>query len=146
MQNLEQSSKEVNKELIQTPPLIKNTLEKQQYRFVGEYNHTAVKICGWTKNMLRSEGGCYKLKFYGIMSHQCMQMSPSISCANRCTFCWRDYKAPVSKEWIWGIDEPEVIIEGSLNEHHKLLNGFKGNPKTNQSAYRQSGSVKHVAL
>ncbi len=146
MEKLLESSKEVNKELIQTPPLIKNVLEKQQYRFVGEYNHTAVKICGWTKNMLRSEGGCYKLKFYGIMSHQCMQMSPSISCANRCTFCWRDYKAPVSKEWVWGIDEPEVIIDGSLHEHHKLLNGFKGNPKTNQSAYRQSKTVKHVAL
>ena len=96
--------------------------------------------------MIRSEGGCYKLKFYGIMSHQCMQMSPSISCANRCTFCWRDYKSPVSKDWIWGVDEPETIIKGSLQEHQKLLVGFKGNPKTNQSAYRQSGSVKHVAL
>ena len=96
--------------------------------------------------MIRSEGGCYKLKFYGIMSHQCMQMSPSISCANRCTFCWRDYKSPVSKDWKWGVDEPDLIIRDSLKEHHKLLNGFKGNQKTNQSAYRQSGTVKHVAL
>ena len=65
----------------------KQELEKQQYRVVGD--HSAVKICGWTKNMIRGEGGCYKLKFYGIMSNQCMQMSTSISCANRCTFCWR---------------------------------------------------------
>ncbi len=143
MEKLLESSKE---ELIQTPPSIKSVLEKQQYRFVGEFDHTAVKICGWTKNMIRSEGGCYKLKFYGIMSHQCMQMSPSISCANRCTFCWRDYKSPVSEDWKWGVDEPEIIIKDSLKAHHKLLNGFKGNPKTNQSAYRQSGSVKHVAL
>ena len=131
---------------VQTPNVIRNTLIKQQYRFVGDFSHTAVKICGWTKNMIRAEGGCYKLKFYGIMSHQCMQMSPSISCANRCTFCWRDYKAPVSKDWVWGIDEPTKLIEGCIHEHHKLLNGFGGNPKTNKNAYRQSGTVKHVAL
>ena len=146
MEKLIESSKQIKKELIQTPMSIKSVLEKQQYRFVGEFDHTAVKICGWTKNMIRSEGGCYKLKFYGIMSHQCMQMSPSISCANRCTFCWRDYKSPVSKEWIWGIDEPERIVHDSIHEHHQLLMGFKGNPKTNKSAYRQSGTVKHVAL
>ena len=46
----------------------KQELEKQQYRVVGD--HSAVKICGWTKNMIRGEGGCYKLKFYGIMSNQ----------------------------------------------------------------------------
>lgn len=132
--------------LIQTPDVIKSKLVKQQYRFVGDYNHTAVKICGWTKNMIRAEGGCYKLKFYGIMSHQCMQMTPSISCANRCTFCWRDYKSPTSKDWIWGVDEPETLIKGAIHEHHKLLNGFGGNPKSNKNAYRQSKEVKHVAL
>ena len=33
----------------------KRSLEKQQYGIVGE--HSAVKICGWTKNMIREEGG-----------------------------------------------------------------------------------------
>ncbi|MHA1984682.1 MAG: 4-demethylwyosine synthase TYW1 [Candidatus Hodarchaeales archaeon] len=121
-------------------------MEKQQYRFVGDHNHTAVKTCGWTKNMIRGEGGCYKLKFYGIMSDQCMQMTPSISCANRCTFCWRDDKAKVSKEWVWGIDDPILLVEESSKAHHKLLNGFKGNPKANKNAYNQSRDVKHVAL
>ncbi len=122
----------------------KAELEKQQYRIVGE--HSAVKTCGWTKNMINGEGGCYKLKFYGIMSNQCMQMTTSISCANRCTFCWRGYKAPVSKEWKWGVDDPNTIFEKSLEAHEKLLVGFGGSYKANKRAFEASKTVKHVAL
>ncbi len=122
----------------------KKTLEKQAYRIVG--SHSAVKTCGWTKKMVKGEGGCYKLKFYGIMSHQCLQMTTSISCANRCTFCWRGYKAPVSKEWKWNADDPQMILDKSLEEHYDLLVGYKGNSKTNQHLFNQSREVKHVAL
>lgn len=122
----------------------KETLEKQQYRLVG--GHSAVKVCGWTKHMIKGQGGCYKLKFYGIMSHQCMQMTTSISCANRCVFCWRDYKSPVSKTWDWDVNEPQFILDGSLRAHKKLLDGFGGNPATIQQVFEQSRSVKHVAL
>src|SRR3989339_1153458 len=122
----------------------KKELEKQQYRVIGK--HSAVKVCGWTKKMIKDEGGCYKLKFYGIMSSQCMQMTTSISCANRCSFCWRDYKAPVSKEWAWAVDEPDFIIENSIAAHMKLLTGFGGNPKTSRYMWDQSKKVGHVAL
>jgi len=119
-------------------------LERQQYRIIGE--HSAVKTCGWTKNMIKGQGGCYKLKFYGIMSNQCMQMTTSMSCANRCTFCWRGYKAPVSKEWKWGVDDPEMILKESMRQHHKLLDGFGGNAKASKPVYRKSKTIKHVAL
>ncbi len=119
-------------------------LEKQQYRIIG--GHSAVKTCGWTRNMINEKGGCYKLKFYGIMSNQCMQMTTSISCANRCTFCWRGYKAPVSMDWTWDADEPEMILQGSLEEHHRLLVGFGGSAKANKKAFESSKTVKHVAL
>ncbi|MBT5740030.1 4-demethylwyosine synthase TYW1 [Candidatus Woesearchaeota archaeon] len=119
-------------------------LEKQGYRVVG--NHSAVKTCGWTKTMIRGQGGCYKLKFYGIMSNQCLQMTTSISCANRCTFCWRGYKAPVATEWKWDNDDPEKIHKESLEAHHKLLIGFNGSDKANKTAYNKSRTVKHVAL
>lgn len=128
----------------QLSELAKQKLTKQHYRIVG--SHTAVKTCGWTKNMINGIGGCYKLRFYGIMSHQCMQMSPSISCANRCTFCWRDYKAPVAKEWEWNQDDPDMILEESQKAHHKLLEGFNKNKKTKQHLYEQSKEIKHVAL
>jgi len=96
--------------------------------------------------MLKGKGGCYKLKFYGIMSNQCMQMSTSISCANRCTFCWRGYKAPVSKEWKWGVDDPQMIFDDSVKGHHKLLTGFGGHPTLNKVAYEKSKEIRHVAL
>jgi len=87
-------------------------LEKQQYRMVG--NHSAVKICGWTKSQIKGEGGCYKFTFYGIRSYQCLQMTTSMFCANRCTFCWRGEKAPVSKTWYGPIDPPNYIIDNAL--------------------------------
>ncbi len=123
---------------------IKEKFKKQHYGMVG--GHSAVKICGWTKGMIKNEGGCYKLKFYGIMSHQCLQMTTSLSCANRCVFCWRDYKEPVSKEWKGCIDEPEFILNESLKAQEKLLVGIKGAKKANRKLYNESKDVKHVAL
>ncbi len=124
--------------------LAKERLEKQQYRVVG--SHSTVKTCGWTKKMIRGQGGCYKLKFYGIMSNQCLQMSTSMMCANRCVFCWRDYKSPVDKEWKFDVDDPKMILDESVKAHHQLLIGFKGYDKVNKEAYAQSQEVKHVAL
>jgi tRNA wybutosine-synthesizing protein 1 len=128
----------------QVSPGHRDELEKQAYRIVG--SHSAVKVCGWTKNMLKGKGGCYKLKFYGIQSHQCMQMSTNLSCANRCEFCWRGSKAPVEKEWVWGVDDPDFIIENSLEAHHKLLTGFGGRDETPKALFEKSKHVGHVAL
>jgi len=119
-------------------------LEKQQYRFVG--SHSAVKVCGWTKNMLRGKGGCYKYAFYGIRSHQCLQMTTAMFCANRCTFCWRGTKAPVSKTWYGPVDDPLFIIEHAFREHLDLLLGFKGHQNANQRALAESDDIRHVAL
>jgi len=128
----------------QLPDGAKKVLEKQQYRIIGD--HSAVKVCGWTKNMIRGKGGCYKLRFYGIMSNQCMQMTTSISCANRCKFCWRGFKAPVSKDWKWGVNNPDFILKESQIAHHKLLEGFNKAPTTSQISYEKSKEIKHVAL
>lgn len=121
-------------------------LEKQQYRILGPSKHSTVKVCGWTKNILRGKGGCYKFKFYGINSAQCLQMSTSMSCANRCVFCWRGYKAPVSKEWPCGVDDPKIIIDEALFYQQELLNGFAGLKTVNIVALKQSKTMKHVAL
>lgn len=122
----------------------KAQLEKQHYKTVGD--HSAVKICGWTKNSIRGEGTCYKQKFYNIQSHQCLQMTTSLYCASRCKFCWRGQKALVSKKWYGLINEPEKIIEDSLKAQSKLLNGFGGFSKIDKKIFKESGEVKHVAL
>jgi len=75
-----------------------------------------------------------------------LQMTTSVSCANRCTFCWRGYKAPTATEWKWAIDDPELILEGSLVAQYKLLAGIKGFSKSNQDLYEESRKIKHVAL
>src|SRR3989338_3469895 len=121
-----------------------SSLTKQGYRLVG--NHSAVKICEWTKKMIRGEGGCYKFKFYGIRSHQCLQMTTSMFCANRCTFCWRGEKAPVSKTWYGPVDDPDFIVKEAVKRHVGLLVGFKGNPNASKFALNQMENVRHVAL
>ncbi len=124
----------------------KKLLEKQGYRMVG--SHSSVKTCGWTKNMIRGRGGCYKYVFYGIRSHQCMQMTTSMYCASRCTFCWRGLKAPVSKTWYGKTDSPKDIIKGSLKAHQDLLQGFKGKGYENhdKEKVKEMKNVRHVAL
>ena len=57
-------------------------------------SHSGVKLCRWTKSMLRGRGGCYKHSFYGIESHRCMETTPSLACANKCVFCWRHHTNP----------------------------------------------------
>jgi len=55
-------------------PMLRSALSKQGYKLLG--SHSGVKLCRWTKSMLRGRGGCYKHTFYGIASYQCMEMTP----------------------------------------------------------------------
>lgn len=122
----------------------KKTLTKQGYRLVGE--HSAVKICEWTKKSLRGHGNCYKYTFYGIRSHQCLQMTTSMYCASRCKFCWRGQKAPVGTEWYGEIDNPDFIIDNSIIEHQKLLTGFGSHKDATQEKKDEAKDIRHVAL
>ena len=128
----------------QLTALQKRILTKQGYRLVG--SHSAVKICEWTKKSLRGEGNCYKCTFYGIRSHQCLQMTTSMFCASRCKFCWRGQKAPVGKEWYGPIDDPTHIINHSIDNHLSLLEGFNSNKKTTPKKKEEFKDVRHVAL
>ena len=53
-------------------PQLRKTLTKQGYKIIG--THSGVKLCRWTKSMLRGRGGCYKHTFYGIDSHRWIQL------------------------------------------------------------------------
>ncbi len=123
---------------------VKLLLKKQQYEVVG--NHTRVKTCHWTKSDLRGEGGCYKSKFYGISSHQCVQMTPTFTCNNACVFCWRDLRYHTEPAMQSGIDDPSLIVEGTINAQKKLLSGFGGNEKTTKEKFEGAMNPKHVAI
>ncbi|MBD3259882.1 4-demethylwyosine synthase TYW1 [Candidatus Woesearchaeota archaeon] len=122
----------------------KKSLENQQYGIAGR--HSAVKTCTWTKKSIRNEGVCYKEQFYDIKAHRCMQITPSLSCCNRCIFCWRDLSAPTATEWSWKTDSPEEIVQKCLEEHRKLLIGFRGNEKANQEKLKEAFEPNQVAI
>ena len=123
--------------------LQKKDLEKQGYRIVG--NHSAVKICTWTKKSLLDEDFCYKQKFYNIKSHLCCQMTPSLLCVNRCLFCWRDISLLIGKKLV-GEDEPETIIEGCIRKQRELLSGFFGNERVNKKKIKEAQNPKYWAI
>ena len=102
----------------------KGILKKEGYGIVGE--HSAVKICLWTKHALRGDSGCWKEKFYGVSSAGCCQMTPSLfHCENKCLHCWRNLDYTSDKK-IENIDDPIKILYGIVESRKKLLAGFKG--------------------
>ncbi len=116
---------------------------KQHYGLVGK--HSAVKVCHWTKSEITGGPGCYKGDFYGIKSHQCVQMTPALnSCTENCSFCWRFQGFDgmhISDE-----DDPEFILEESIKAHKKLISGFKGNPKVSPEKWEEADNPKHIAI
>lgn len=111
------------------PEKIKKVLRKQHYELVGD--HSAVQTCRWTKKSIRDEGVCYKEKFYGIKSHLCCQMTPSVMwCPNKCLHCWRAIELTLGDKLKGKLNSPKEIIDGCIQAQRKLLQGFKILPTT----------------
>eukprot|EP01135_Chromosphaera_perkinsii_P000602 Nk52_evm5s136 gene=Nk52_evmTU5s136 len=125
-------------------PALRKALTKQGYKLIG--SHSGVKLCRWTKSMLRGRGGCYKHTFYGIESHRCMETTPSLACANKCVFCWRHHTNPVGTEWRWNMDPPEDIINGAMENHYKMIKTMKGVPGVIPERYEEGLNIRHCAL
>lgn len=120
-------------------------MEKQGYRFVG--NHSAIKICLWCRQSLVGRGECYKSRFYGINSWRCCQMTPWVSCQNKCLHCWRaidlDMNELIDKD---KTDNPDEIIKGCIKAQKNLLTGFKGNSKVNMKKWKESQNPENFAI
>ena len=131
------------------PPSLIDALKRQKYHFVGK--HSAVKRCRWFHETLIHDRECYKQKFYGIKTHQCIQMTPAaFYCTQQCLFCWRAQSGELEASWeearmsTW--DSPEEIVQESLRAQHAILSGYRGNPGTNRQKYREALTPKHVAI
>ncbi|UKJ87677.2 tRNA wybutosine-synthesizing protein 1-like protein [Theileria orientalis] len=129
---------EANRQM--TTPTQRKRLIKQGYRLIGE--HSAVKLCRWTKSRVR----CYKHTFYGINSNQCMEMTPSLACANKCVFCWRHHTNPVGTKWKWDTDNAEFIVSESINAHLKLIKELRGIFDTKMERFNEALKIRHCAL
>ncbi|KAL8297399.1 hypothetical protein RB597_006484 [Gaeumannomyces tritici] len=119
-------------------------LTKQGYAIVG--SHSGVKICRWTKSALRGRGSCYKYSFYGINSHQCMEATPSLSCSNKCVFCWRHGTNPVGTTWRWVADAPDLIFDGIQKSHYQKIKMMRGVPGVRAERFAEAMRIRHCAL
>ncbi len=124
----------------------KKLLENQRYKLIGR--HSAVKLCLWTKEAIKTGGEryCYKQKFYGIKSHLCMQCTPAVSwCTLRCLYCWRPVADTTTGADIGGEDEPKKIAEEMIKAQRQLLSGLGGVPHS-EEFLKQAMHPKHAAL
>ncbi len=136
---------ESDNEIIQIKPIILNQLKKAKY---GVSDHATVELCHWTKKSFKSEGDCYKMKFYGITTHRCMEFSPAgMYCENRCIYCWRpmefynSMKMPEDK-----VAEPEAVVTNLMEERKKLIMGHYGDPNQDKKKLDESLLPSHYAI
>lgn len=113
------------------------------YRIVG--THSAVDVCHWTKESLRKGRVCFKEKWYGIKSHRCLEMTPSIIwCTHKCRFCWRPLEFTIRGEP--KPDNPEEIIDGCIEARRLLLTGFKGNVNVDKRKWEEAIRPTNAAI
>ncbi len=118
-------------------------LGRQGYRMVG--NHSAVKLCHWLKSEIAGGPGCYKESFYGIRSHRCLQMTPTVDACNlNCLFCWR------AQDWggdrLGRVDEPGSIVDESIEAQRILISGFKGDARVSRGVFIEGSHPDQVAI
>jgi len=131
------------------PPSLLQALKKQRYHIVGR--HSAVKRCKWLYEAIVNDRACYKQKFYGIKSHQCIQMSPALfHCTQQCLFCWRAQNGDLQITWdemkLPNWDSAEQIVEGSLKAQNRILSGYKGNLQASMQKLKEALTPRHIAI
>ena len=132
------------KEMVPVTSPTYSSLTKQGYAIIG--SHSGIKICRWTKSALRGRGSCYKFSFYGIKSHLCMETTPSLSCSNKCVFCWRHGTNPVGTTWRWKVDPPDMIFNGAKEAHLKKIKMMRGVPGVRAERFQEAMRIRHCAL
>ncbi len=118
----------------------KKILAKQGYHLVGS---GAVKPCLWLNRALRGGDQCYKHHFYGISSHRCVQMTPTLACNHLCLHCWRPIDGPLPPT---EAQEPEALLDGILHEQQRILSGYGGAKTTDMARLAEAREPRHVAV
>jgi tRNA wybutosine-synthesizing protein 1 len=106
-------------------------LQKASYRVFGKNQHSAVKLCLWTKRSVKTgeKDFCYKQKFYrsscGVTAHRCVQMTPVFTkCNLRCSHCWRNHQYFTKENHNW--DSAQEVFDESIKAQISLLTGLGG--------------------
>ncbi len=75
-----------------------------------------------------------------------MEATPSLSCSNKCVFCWRHGTNPVSTTWKWTVDPPDLIFTGMKDGHYKKIKMLKGVPGVRAERFAEAMKIRHCAL
>ncbi|MBS3817364.1 MAG: 4-demethylwyosine synthase TYW1 [Candidatus Thermoplasmatota archaeon] len=123
----------------------KDIFKKHGYALTGE--ESGVKLCHWISEKLIEGRSCYKEDFYGIDCHRCLQMSPALDvCNQNCLFCWRYQDYGERKEKDLEFDDPEEIVERSIEAQKKLVSGFRGDQRCSEDMWREAREPNQVAI
>jgi len=125
---------------MQSENQVTQTLARQGYHLVGG---GAVKPCLWLSRAMRGGDQCYKHHFYGISSHRCVQMTPTLECNHQCLHCWRPIDDPVPGVAPLG---PAELLDGILRGQKKFLSGYGGAKTTDPARLAEAREPRHVAL
>jgi tRNA wybutosine-synthesizing protein 1 len=118
-------------------------LRRQGYQFVSPKASAAVKPCLWCKRALCGGEMCYKHRFYGIESHRCIQMTPTLRCTQRCLFCWRSFEhEPAADEDL----PPEQIVARLPDLQKRALSGYKPSYRVPPGKFGEALDPRHVAI
>ncbi|MDD1696196.1 MAG: 4-demethylwyosine synthase TYW1 [Methanoregula sp.] len=122
-----------------------DALRRQGYQFFNAASSAALKPCMWCKRALTGGDMCYKHQFYGIDSHRCVQMTPTLRCNQRCLFCWRSFEHEVVEEEECS---PETILAGIRKFQKKALAGYNAVLQNNVTDERWEEALlpKHIAI
>jgi len=137
---------------VSIPDELRSRYVRQRYKLVGA--HSAVKTCTWVGKALRTTGAehCYKQRFYGVPTHRCLQMTPSLGhCTQSCVFCWRATPETLGVGWeqtqaIKGGDDPDAIVESAIAAHRKLIYGWGGNQNVTEQCLKEALDPVHAAI
>jgi len=120
-------------------------LQKQGYQFFSKTSSAALKPCMWCKRALAGGEMCYKHQFYGIDSHRCVQLTPTLRCNQRCLFCWRSFEHEAVEE-----EEcpPETILAGIHKFQKKALAGYNTvlDNTVTEERWQEALDPRHVAI
>ncbi len=123
---------------------------RQRYRFIGR--NSVLKKCYHLHKALTQQRPCYKQTFYEtIVTHRCMQLSPTLQCSQSCQFCWRTmpgdegFPNHLQREVS---DEPSEILDNAIIEQRKILDGYNPicHPKVLPKMYEEARNPQHVAI
>ena len=120
-----------------------NALRKQGYQFFNDRSSAAVKPCMRNKRALKGGDMCYKHQFYGIDSHRCVQMTPTLRCNQRCLFCWRsvEHELMAEEECL-----PPEIVDGVRGLQKQALSGYKVSKYVSRERFEEALDPRLVAI